>query len=432
MIYIFYFLVLLTILAFLVIPLRRNGISFLFRNSIYLGSIFFIVIHLLLPILQIEVGFFRYPFDYTDIDFLVTLFVSFAIFIAFFSIFNLTIPNINNINVKSDIFYKYLFFSFLIFLIGLYFSLTNLESILSMGLEAYLSDRISFGYGSAYKMLLSDWVYVAAILFFVGYYISESKYLAKISFFIFLISFIYTLFYYSITGNRNSIFVLLVILTSIYYLFKNKNSKMKTLTKLVTSALVVIVFYILHYVGQARSSGFKSINTEDSSLKSLVESLNGAFGNNENIVWLVSNSYEYQYGITYIAALTNFFPRFLWPEKPLGAGPRLKNFIYPGNYIPGQEGNSSLTTGLITEVLMNFNFIFSLCFIVIFAFILKLIIKKFLHADNLFYILIGSILVVSISTLMLYSEFLGFFSRIFFMLLPLLIAAKIFKIRVLR
>lgn len=428
----FYLIVFLLLSIFILRLTIKNGIDFIFRNTITLGAIFFLIIHIALPVFQIEVGFFRYESSYDYFYFIISLLVSAVLCIAFFSAFNVNIPNVSSININNRLFKKYLAYSLIIFLIGIYFSISNLLSILSMGLDVYLSDRISFGYGSAYKMLLSDWIYVSSILFFIGFYISKSKSLSVLSLLLFVFSLFYTLFYYSITGNRNSVFVLLVILASLYYIFRNKNYKIKLIIKVVAVFSITSIFFILNYVGQARSSGFKNDNVELSSFKSIVESLNGAFGNNENIVWLISNNYEYQYGITYFAALTNIMPRFLWEGKPLGAGPRLKNFIYPGSYVVGDEGNSSLTTGLITEVLMNFNLIFSLLFLFIFGFFLKRIVRKLLFSNNLFYMVSGSILAVCISTLMLYSEFLGFFSRVVFMLIPLLIAANLFKIRVSR
>lgn len=430
MVYAFYIIVFFILAVFLAYPLKNHGLSFFFRNTICLGSIFFFLIHILMPILQREVDFFRYPVIYTDFYFILSLLLSFIIFISFFSIFNVTMPSFSQIIVKANFVLKYFIFSLSIFLIGFFFTISNLLDIFSMGLDVYLSDRISFGYGEAYKMLLSDWVYVSAILFFIGIYISPSLKWSRVYKIAFLISFLYTVFYYSITGNRNSIFVILVVLSSLYFILKKKD--LSFLFKVFISFCVSVVFYLLHYVGQQRSSGFQGGERESTSFKEIVESFNGAFGNHENILWLISNSYDFQYGITYLAAFTNFIPRYIWGDKLLGAGPRLKNFIYPGSYIPGQEGNSSLTTGLVTEALMNFGFIFSIVFVVIFAFVCKLLVEKLIKSNNLLLALVGVILAICISTLMLYSEFLGFLSRIIFMIFPILIAAIFFKIRILR
>lgn len=430
--FIFHLLIFL-ILLMVVSKSYRGYFSISPNSTVFLGFIFFSIIHIVMPALQEWVGFYRYKSTYEDFYFVISLIFSFTIFLTFFLIFNINFPNLSAFKISREkIAFKYVIFSLCIFLIGLYFSVSNLKEIFSMGLDLYLQDRIGFGYGSAYKMLLSDWIYVSSILFFIGLFVFESKFYYKIFLLLFLSSFIYTLFYYSITGNRNSIFVVLTVLTSLYFVLRNRGKKIPFFLKTLVGSGVLIVFFLLHYVGQLRSSGFQEKDIELTSSKTLVESFNGAFGNHENIVWLISNNYDYQYGITYLAAFTNFIPRVFWEDKILGAGPRLKNFIYPGSYVPGQEGNSSLTTGLVTEVLINFNIVFSIIFTMVFAFILKLIVLKFINSSNLIVVIIGIIASISISTLMLYSEFLGFVGRIFFMLLPLFIASFIFKIRVSR
>jgi hypothetical protein len=73
--------------------------------------------------------------------------------------------------------------------------------------------------------------------------------------------------------------------------------------------------------------------------------------------WLIQheNVFETANGLTFVAAATSFFPRSLWPEKPLGGGPFIRNLIRPGTY----NFNSGLpltsyTTGMPAEGFMNF------------------------------------------------------------------------------
>lgn len=84
-----------------------------------------------------------------------------------------------------------------------------------------------------------------------------------------------------------------------------------------------------------------------------------SLGNNENLLWLMSNpgSTDTLYGTTFAAAATGFIPRTLWPDKPLGGGPALRNFIVPGSYDLSTGVNlTSFTTGLPVEAYMNFGF----------------------------------------------------------------------------
>ena len=88
-----------------------------------------------------------------------------------------------------------------------------------------------------------------------------------------------------------------------------------------------------------------------------IEGLIGAFGTSENVVWLIQNSDRWnpRWGATFWTAFVGWVPRSLWPEKPVGGGPVLRNWIFPGTYdITSFENNTSYTTGLPAEGFMNF------------------------------------------------------------------------------
>ncbi|HHF3130438.1 TPA: hypothetical protein ACPJ1T_000935 [Vibrio diabolicus] len=178
---------------------------------------------------------------------------------------------------------------------------------------------------------------------------------------------------------------------------------------------MVIFFFQL---GKLRQSGFG----EDSELAdgyNVVRALNGAFGNHENIVWLLSNEFELSYGATYAAALTNFVPRSVWADKPLGAGPILKNTIYPGSYVVGQSGNSSLTTGLHTEALMSFGEVGVFAVVIMMALLVSLYLNFLKRHTKGVGGLILIFSVVVFSSQFLYAEFLGFLVRYVFSIIPL-------------
>src|SRR5690606_17090729 len=89
----------------------------------------------------------------------------------------------------------------------------------------------------------------------------------------------------------------------------------------------------------------------------LVTSVAGAFGNHELSLWQVDNPHRFLFGETYIAGATVFVPRAMWPDKPVGAGPIIKNRVHPGGYVLGGRGSSSLTTGFLVEAWMNFGLV---------------------------------------------------------------------------
>ena len=107
-------------------------------------------------------------------------------------------------------------------------------------------------------------------------------------------------------------------------------------------------------------------------------------------------------------------------EKPVGGGPYLKNTIYPGSYVVGRSGNSSLTTGLITELHMNFGFFGTLFGAIIYGFTLKRINISLFKVRRDINFVIMMYLLVAFSTMFVYSEFLGFFSRLIVTMIPLI------------
>ena len=101
--------------------------------------------------------------------------------------------------------------------------------------------------------------------------------------------------------------------------------------------------------------------------------------------------------------------------------------IYPGSYVLGQEGNSSLTTGLFTETLMNFGIIGSFPAVFLIAFFIFIILAILRQMKNH----IGKILYIYLfmlfSTQFFYAEFLGFYTRTLFTCIPIILLAFFVK-----
>ena len=332
----------------------NQGIARIFNSPIVLSSLFFFLIHLLMPLLQWDVNYFRYQFNYSNDTYLYSLLLAMSlhmIFIAGLSLFPLK-QNVGSHPYRiNPQFLKYaLFTTFFVFVIGTYNSGKNIIVIFSMGYENYITDRISAGVGKGLGLLLAHWTYISCLLFFFIYYHAKhTRWIKRLSFVLFITSLVIAAVYYAINSNRNSLFVLVVSLLCFGLSFSGKYSGhlttrqlKKTLTLIITVFLIVIA---MHTIGKMRHQGGVN-DTHDESNYGLVNSLNGAFGNHENIVWLLDHEYQLSLGQTYIAGFANFVPRSIWPSKPVGAGPILKNTIYPGSYVVGRKGNSSLTTGL--------------------------------------------------------------------------------------
>lgn len=410
-------------------------------NPFVLFSIFFSIIHLFLPYFQWKVNFFRYETSYDETFYIYSMFyIMIAYLLVYLSYMHSSKlrrfiilnskPEKEHLNTNG-VNYKSIFrIGVIIFIIGGYFAYQNFSLISLLGQEEYLSDRINLGKGRGLQVLLAHWVYVSSILFFYLWLTAKniSKRFKKTIFLMFILSSIVAVGYYGINSNRNSIFILIVNLAVLYYAFKPQTNKRVvragSITRIgILSVLLIVLFYQL---GKNRRQG---ILNDASANYTLIETLNGAFGNHENIVWLMEHSKktELHYGITYTAGITNFVPRSIWPNKPLGAGPILKNTIYPGSYVVGEKGNSSLTTGLFNELQMNFG-IFGILFgAILYGILLSKIGVMAVQTTNPINLIIIQYTLIFFSSVFMYAEFLGFLSRFIITLFPLILIKILIK-----
>jgi len=384
-----------------------------------------------MPMLQWNENYFRYEPAYAkDIYAYSILLVSIGQLILILCMYlqKKEFVRLNNSIKLNSKFYKKAFqLNMLIFLIGAFCSYKNLQDIFAAGLENYLSDRIGFGVGSQATLLLSTWLYTSCIIFFYLNLNSPVVAIKKWSFLLFLLSLFFTVVYYTINSNRNSIFILLINLLALYSIFSKKSFQkfnFKQLGVVFKIALISVAsIFLFFFIGSFRQQ--KKIDTNISEGYNITQALNGGFGNHENIVWLLDNQYELEYGSTYLAGILNFVPRSVWTDKPLGAGPRLKNAIYPGSYVIGNTGNSSLTTGFYTEFLMNFGIIGLFLGPVIISFLFVFLLKKLKTTVNPMTNLFLIFTLITFSTEYYYSEFLGFIARFIISGIPLLFLIRI-------
>jgi hypothetical protein len=180
--------------------------------------------------------------------------------------------------------------------------------------------------------------------------------------------------------------------------------------------MILVSIALFFNIGKKRYENYAKTHKEFE--YSLVKSMNGAFGNHENILWLLENENEFLYGNTYLSGFTNFVPRKIWPNKPYGAGPILKNFIYPGSYVVGRAKNSSLTTGFHTELLMNFGAIGVIVLPSFLAIFLAVFMKKLSQSRHVILKIASFFTMISFFSQFYYGEFLGFFSRYLISFLP--------------
>ncbi|NZA25834.1 oligosaccharide repeat unit polymerase [Luteimonas sp. SJ-92] len=156
-------------------------------------------------------------------------------------------------------------------------------------------------------------------------------------------------------GNRNFVFILIAIV--LLAALSVRPGRLRGVLVLAPALLAVAVgFSAWAKVRTTLDSASSAAIAGENPVELLVYGLNGAFGNAENLVWLAQHEGDWKplYGQTVYAALVNPVPRSLWPDKPFGGGPALRNMIYPGSYTLDGEKLTSYTTGLPAEGYMNF------------------------------------------------------------------------------
>jgi len=167
-------------------------------------------------------------------------------------------------------------------------------------------------------------------------------------------------------GSRTQMLLPWSLLFACYMFFSFSREGFKYRLRHYAAIVLIIpaVFAAANVLGYLRTSAMSHSNA---SLDEIDESGTGdvdsfvvglsKFGIAENVFWLLENSrvWDYQYGATFVSVVFGLVPRSIWPDKPLGGGPTLKNMISPGSYnLESGRNISSTTTGLPAETFMNF------------------------------------------------------------------------------
>ncbi|MCS0404231.1 O-antigen polymerase [Vibrio diabolicus] len=399
---------------------NERRIEIVFKYTFLLAITF---VHFVIPLLQKNVSYYRYQSGYNDYTYLYSLSYSLAFLVVYLllSHFLLKKDNIieggvhSSINSKSSEQFLIVFF-ITVFVPAAFVMLSNMKDIVSLG-DEYMSNRISHGAGRGALVLFPQFAPFFLLMFFsyiVFHFNNLSRLKVTLLTSLWLIFCGFSVFYYIKTGSRNTVFILLVNIAFIYFLAR-RISRRNLILIFLFLALLVVSF---SHLGMLRKKelGYEDIESVPFSMM-MMQGVNGAFGNDENILWMMENGVrEYSYGISYIAAPLNFVPRVLWPGKPLGGGPRLVEQIYPGSYQVGKEGVSSLTTGIVAESYLNFSWLGIFLIPTLFLFLVRLLFSLMSKISTTHEYALVIYLMVALSVSITQAEFLGLFTRVVFIL----------------
>jgi oligosaccharide repeat unit polymerase len=416
----FILLQLVQIVFIFVIILRgiKSDVALFCYEPIYLALFSSSLIHLVVPLLQYLVKYYRYDYAYS----LRTHIISNALYMIMIAFLLLGYwlgkkPRAQERDVQSISRNAYILVVLLVFVPAIYVSFSHISRIIQVGQLEYLTDRISLGVGRGGTLLLANNIYIAFLFAFAVYLITKKRkrpatLLGIIAFALLL----YVVYYYFYTANRNSIFITAIAAGLVWLAVRQRFSVAKLSRAL---PLLLIIPLGLAYLGEQRRAVVVGEKVAPLSVETFVRGINGAFGNHENVLWLIENPHTSLRGQSYLAAVTNFVPRALWASKPLGGGPALKNMINPDSYVVGEEGNSSLTTGLMTEAMMNFGYLGVPAVALVFGWLLGLISNRLNRAIDPINLVIQAVLVLTFAFIVFYSEFLGMIARLALTTLPL-------------
>ena len=413
----------------IILTIKQEGLSALAYNPITLFSAYFGVIHFLTPIVKHTSQYYRYQNWYDNITLVSTALVTLSCYLLAL-IFSTKFNKINRARIASRHTQtanpkSLKNFSLFLFIIGAYFAYSDYSTLSNyIGIDVFLSDRHSAADARGSGQILANLMIVGFALYTSS--IACAKKLSVKDIIILGCLLAFSFWYYSVITSRNSMLLTMLFGIVSYSgaqpLQQNRLSRQrkKTNWSLLIAATVLITSLVYILTVQRYSTSDSSYAQERLQNVGLYM-LDGAFGNDEALLWMIENEHKIKYGATYLAAFTNIVPRRFWADKPLGGGPELINMISPGSYVIGAAGNNSLTTGLLTEAMMNFG-LFGLPLTVIsWSFFTAWLLRRALRSKSLASKTLLLIITASFSSSLLYSEFLGFLVRLGIYTLPVML-----------
>lgn len=309
-------------------------------------------IHVILPAFQVTVGYFRYSQGYeilTHLQGLMLYLISISfVFIGYRVVAPLQTNNKIAPGASMNISLLFILATIAIAAPAAGAAAYLLQKIEAVGIIHYFRNRIFWRADYGPLAALTKLMPVYATLSTLAFLQSGGRLKIIIGFALAAITIFWT--YYTIrTGIRFDLFSWLAAMLVAWLLATPR----PPLAALRRAALPILAMALVFTVGGELRAAFAGFRSAAVTSDSFVRGVNGAFGNHENILWMVENEPPKTYGASYVAMITNFVPRAIWAEKPTGGGPLLTNLIFPGSYKVGQAGASSITTGFLTEAVMN-------------------------------------------------------------------------------
>ncbi|EEW27058.1 hypothetical protein [Rhodobacter ferrooxidans] len=395
------------------------------RIPLFWFSIYFFLIHAITPLVKISIPKFRYDQSYDGVVLFYNAFLNLFIFLFVCLIahpsrhFKKPVLDVPEFRQGSN---AAIFAGLAMFVLGAYYAAKSGSSLTnSVGVEEFVTDRIYYSNQIGMSQHLSNLMIFGSATFLAGW-LNKRRFWALIGIPISLVM-LYSIFvYYSLTSSRNSILITLVFNGSVYFLYRKVriDSSLRGVRNIVLMMCIGLSAIALgRGLTKERYMNLGGDHAEVQLASLWYSFLDGSFGNDENLLWLLEHGHPYYLGSTYYAGFVSIIPRSIWENKPWGAGPEIKNLIAPGTYVLGGAQNTSITTGMLTEGRMNWGFPGMIMAVLFWVSLTRYLANLAQSSKNILSDCIFTMLSVYMSTAFLYAEFLGLVSRaIFLFLLP--------------
>jgi len=234
-------------------------------------------------------------------------------------------------------------------------------------------------------------------------------------------------------GGRSSALLNLINLAFVWAILFMRRRNLRQI--LILGFFSIASLQAITLLGAARRAaiqgGFDSFSqeyqqTSKSSAHSLASELATSLGHAELLAYMLDHRSDWKpaLGGTYAAAFVLPIPRGVWPGKPVGGGPYLRNIVDPGSYVVGRKNLSSLLTGAPLEAYMNFGTLGVVLVGLLHGAAMGLLARRARRMVGAAGMAIYVILLLGLSFEFVYGEFLGTVARVGTMLVPVLVARR--------
>lgn len=287
--------------------------------------------------------------------------------------------------------------------------------------QEYMVNRIVARSGLGFVIMPSTWLATSiATGVLVGILGKNRKFYLIIS----MISFIFFVIAQLYLGSKSRGLIVIIYALLGWIFIRSSQEKFSFKFLVLTPVVAAAILGVGLWFGDLREATTRGVSAEDVetrvSTSALFSKVN-AFGAIENTLWLVENtSYkDYIMGRSFAAVVVGIVPRTVWPDKPVGGGPELRNLIHPGSYdLNAGFQLSSYSTGIIAESYMNFGFLGFLIVAPGLGFILAFLAKQIVKVDSLTLLTIY-VIVLYRFVYIITGEVFNTFSGVFMTVIPI-------------